>query len=352
MEQKNYYKILGVAETATQDEIKKAFRKLSIKYHPDKNQGSKEAEEKFKDVAEAYSVLGDEKKRKEYDNSKNNQSFNWNFDGSDFAAMDIDALFRHFKNPFKGRTSTQVKGRPVHMTVSLTLEEIYTGISKAITYSRFDVCDECHGTGLTSSSVKKTCPYCGGTGTYMGSDGMFMTTIRTCAHCGGEGFIIENPCQKCKGHGLVKTEHSLTIQIPKGIQPQITLTFKNEGNCALHGKGERGDLIVNVNILPHEKYEVENETLYTRIPISALDCLTGTYKEIVTLNGKRIMAKIPQGSQHGNMLRFKGYGLPIYGTSNYGDMIGIIDVQMPQTLSKEETELIEKLKTMDNFKKL
>lgn len=352
MAKKDYYKILGVDKTASQEDIKKAFRKLSIKYHPDRNEGSKEAEEKFKEIGEAYNILGDEQKRREYDNG--GDSFNMDFSSSDFN-MDINDIFQHFSSMhdfFGANRQKQVQGRDVRISINLTLDDVYNGVSKHVSYHRYDVCSCCHGSGLTNESKKMTCPTCGGEGTIYSSNG-FMQTIKTCPTCGGTGFIIEKPCQACKGHGIEPHLFETDILIPKGVKNGMSLRIPKMGNAAPHGDGPYGDLIVTVNILPHEKFVLDdNDNLLVTIEIPVLDAITGCEVELNTINGKRIMAKIPQGSISSQMLRFRNYGMPNYNGTKYGDMLGVIKVKMPSELNKEEINLINKLRKCTNFKKI
>lgn len=351
MAKKDYYKILGVDKSASHDEIKNAFRKLSIKYHPDRNQGSKDAEEKFKDIAEAYSVLGDEEKRKAYDNESS--SFNFSNSGFSMDMSDFEMFQDLFNgNPFTSSRRVRVpRGTDKTISIDITLEEAYNGTTKAIHYNRYDVCSYCKGSGLTNESTKKTCPTCGGQGTVYTSNA-FMQSIHTCPTCGGEGFIIEKPCPHCHGHGISEQDFKTNIDIPKGVINGMQFKYANLGNAAPHGEGRFGDLSVLIRILPHEHFICKDSDLFYNIHVSVLDALTGCDAKITTINGKHIAAKIPQGATNGQMLRFRNYGMPIYGTNNYGDMIGVINIGMPTSLNKEEQDLIAKLKKCKNFQSL
>lgn len=355
-ERKDYYKILGVSKDASEDEIKKSYRKIAIKYHPDKNPGDKEAEEKFKEAAEAYAVLSDPEKRKEYDNPSSHFDFHG---GPDFGGMDIDEILRQFGgggfgdfgfDPFGHTRQHQrvVKGSDIRVTFKLTLEEMYNGITKKIRYKRFEKCPDCSGSGLTEQSRKRTCKSCGGTGmVYSGNT--FMKVGSTCPTCGGQGFVIENPCSKCKGHGVIQNTFETEVAIGKGVMEGMSVVFKGLGNAAPHGEGTNGDLIVSIVQEPSDKYERNGNDLYCEIEVPILDALTGCDIEVPTISGKKLTAKIPQGTEDGAQLRFKGYGMPQYGSSIMGNMFGIIKLKMPSKLGEKAKSLINELKQEKEF---
>ena len=355
-ERKDYYKILGVDKNATQDDIKKAFRKLSIKYHPDRNQGSKEAENKFKEVAEAYEVLGDETKRKEYDNPKSTFDFKMS-GGPDFGGMGMEDILRHFgMGGFdfgfgtQRKEPQQTKGSSIRIKMPLTLEEILNGVTKKIRIKRFEPCQHCGGTGMTSESRKKTCKTCGGTGTIFSNNG-FMQMVQTCPTCGGNGYIIENPCHHCNGHGLVQNSNAnVEINIGKGVMDGMNIIYSGLGNAAPHGKGTNGDLIVVIEEIEHKVFEREGNNLIFNLDISAIDAILGCEMDINTLSGKTIKVKIPSGTENGQILRFKGYGLPQYGTNNYGNMVAVINLTIPKSINDNERKLLKKIKKEEHFK--
>lgn len=358
---KDYYKILGVNKDATQEDIKKAFRKLSIKWHPDRNKGSKEAEEKFKEIAEAYSVLNDEEKRKEYDNPSSNFDFNMS-GGPDFGGMGVDEILRHFNmgggfDFFGGnsqRSQAPKKGSSIRIVLKLTLEEMHDGVVKKVRYKRFEPCSNCGGSGMTSESKKKTCRTCGGSGTVIGGNtfgGGFMSFTQTCPTCGGQGHIIENPCPHCKGHGIVqKVCDETEITVEKGVLGGMNLVIPRKGNYPPKGNGVPGDLIVVIESIEHDKFDLVGNDLHYVLQVNVVDAIMGCDVSIDTIDGKKLSAKIPSGTNNGNKLRFKGYGMPIYGTNRFGDMIVDVEVIMPKKLSNEEIELLEKLKSYENFK--
>ena len=359
---KDYYKILGVNKDASKDDIKKAFRKLSIKYHPDRNQGDKKAEEKFKEVAEAYEVLGDDEKRKQYDNPQSNFDFKTS-GGPDFGGMNIDEILKHFGG-FGGfgdfdfgmggsRQPKQVVGSSIRITFRLSLEELFEGTSKKIKYNRFELCPDCNGTGLTAESRKRTCKSCGGTGTVFTSNmmgGMTMRMGSTCPQCGGKGHIIENPCKKCNGHGVVQTSKEVDIKINKGAAQGQSFEFTGLGNFPPHGNGTPGSLIINISEYPHEKFERNGADLYFTMEIPVLKAILGGDETVETIDGKVITAKIPQGTEDGTQLRFKGYGMPYFNSDERGNMIGVVKLVMPKKLDESDKRLLQELCEKENFK--
>ena len=361
---KDYYKILGVSKDASQDEIKKAYRKMAIKYHPDKNPGDKKAEEMFKDAAEAYEVLGDEKKRAEYDNPASNFDFKMS-GGPDFGNMNFEDIFKHFGGfgGFDGfddfgfstqKAPKQVKGKSLRIRVQLTLEELFKGVKKDYKIKRFEKCEHCGGTGMTEESRKKTCKSCGGTGTIINSDsfaGGFMRVTQQCPTCGGKGYVIENPCKECNGHGVVLKDSKVSIEIKKGALPGMEIVYPNLGNAAPHASGPNGDLVVQIIEKPHNLFDREGSKLMFEIEVPVLDTILGCEVKVPTIDGKLLTAKIPQGTVDGTNLRFRGYGLyKAYGSDVRDDMFGIVKIKMPNKLNNEEIKVLSKLKESENFK--
>jgi molecular chaperone DnaJ len=355
---KDYYKILGVDKNASQDDIKKAYRKLAIKLHPDRNPGDKKAEEKFKEAAEAYEVLGDEKKRAEYDNPASKFDFKTS-GGPDFGGMNMEDILKHFNmGGFdfgfnETRKPRVVKGNSMRIKVALTLEELNTGVTKEFKIKRYEKCSNCGGTGLTENSRKRTCKSCGGTGQIYSNDsfaGGFMSMRQTCPTCGGNGYVIENPCPHCNGHGIVLKESIVKITIEKGTIPGTEIVYAGLGNAAPHGEGVNGDLLVFVMEKPHDKFERNGNDLYFTLEVPVIDGILGCDVEVTTIDGKTLNAKLPQGTSDGSNLRFKGYGLPIRGTNTNGNMIGIVKLVMPKKISEEERHLLIQLKEKENFK--
>jgi len=359
-ERKDYYKILGVNKNASQDEIKKAFRKLSVKWHPDRNNGSKEAETKFKEIAEAYETLNDPDKRKEYDNPKTTFEFHSSRGGGpDFGSMNMDDILRHFgmggfDMGFDMGTKKQqpIKGSSIRIKVTVTLEEVLTGCNKKIKVKRYEPCKHCGGSGMTAESRKKTCKTCGGTGMAFSSNG-FMSMHQTCPTCGGSGYVIENPCKHCGGHGIVVNNTSeIEFNIPRGVEDGMQIEYQGLGNASPHGKGTNGSLIVVIEIAEHPIFEKHGRDLVCNLEVPALDAMLGCEVEIGTLSGKTIKTKIPQGTHSGQTFRFKGYGLPRYGNNigDSGNMIGVVSISIPKELNETERKLIEELKKQEHFK--
>lgn len=358
---KDYYKILGIDKSADKETIKKNYRKLALKYHPDKyatksEAEKKEAEEKFKDIAEAYDVLSDDNKRMQYDNP---MSGGFNFNGNGFDPFD---LFRsQFGgmggfNPFDffGNRSQQPrmkKGGNIRIQLNLTLEDLYNGASKTIKYDRMDVCPHCGGSGKTEQSHVESCSHCGGTGTEFIQRGAFQQ-ISTCRHCNGKGTIITHPCTHCHGSGLVKKSNTVELEIPKGIVGGVQFSKQGEGNAPENNEGIYGDLIVVVNELEHDIFEHQGADLYFELKIPIIDAMLGCEKEVQTIDGKTLKTQIPQGVEDGIRIKFKGKGMPVFNNEGtYGDMYGVISYgQLPQKLNAHEISLLNELKQEEHFK--
>lgn len=352
---KDYYKILGITDEEKKLKgeefnkvVSKRYKKLAVKWHPDRNQDNKEeAEEKFKEINEAKSILSDEKKREEYDNP--HSSFQGFSSGGFSGFGDMDDMFSEF---FGGRQrqQPQVKGSSKRITISLTLKEMYEGVKKKIKYDRYEPCDHCHGSGMTKNSVKRTCKTCGGSG-FVFSQASFINIRQVCPTCGGKGSYIENPCPHCHGMGVAEKSHELELNIGKGVMDGMTLVYQNEGNYPPQMQGVNGDLMVVIREKEGEKYERKGDDLYFKINVPVIDAILGCNATIKTINDKTLTAKIPQGVSDGYLMRFKGYGMPQYGTNTYGNMYGVVNVQMPKNLTEEEKETLKKLKTHENFKR-
>ena len=362
---KNYYDILGITDeekklsgSEFEKVLKSKYRKIALSAHPDRQQGKtekeqKEAEERFKEASEAYEVLGNEKKRAEYDNPHSSFSFS----GQNFGGMDINDILNHFNMGgfdfdfgFGGHHETIQKGSNIRITMNLTLEEMYSGVTKKIKYKRFEPCGNCGGDGMTSESRRKTCKTCGGRGTLLGGNG-FMRMMQTCPTCGGQGYIIENPCPHCHGHGIEqRTTDDTEIVIGKGALDGTNIIYSGKGNFPPKGNGVPGDLIVNIRLVPNSKFKVNGNDIYFPIKVNVIDAITGCNVKVKTVDGKELTAKIPMGTNNGHKLRFKGYGIPYYNTNENGDMIGIVQVIMPKKLTNNEKELLVKLKDCTNFK--
>ncbi len=364
MAKQDYYEILGVAKNASEDEIKKAYRKKAIQYHPDKNPGNKEAEEKFKEAAEAYEILSDPQKRQRYDQF-GHAGMGGNGGGAQWSG-NMDDIFSHFGDIFGGRFrgfsgfsdfggSTQQrrrarKGSDLRVKVRLTLKEIATGTEKKIKVKKYVACQTCKGSGAASPDDVTTCTTCHGTGfvthvqhTILGS----MQTQSPCPTCGGDGKIITKKCTSCGGEGVVLGEEIVTINIPAGVMEGMQLTLSGRGNAARRG-GVNGDLYVLIEEELHpELIRDENDLIYNLL-LDVLTAVLGGSVEVPTVDGK-VKVRIEAGTQNGKVLRLKGKGLPSVNQYGTGNLLVNIGVYVPENLNKDEKALIEKLQTSPNI---
>ena len=360
---RDYYEVLGVDTSASAEEIKKAYRKMAIKYHPDKNPGDKEAEEKFKEAAEAYSILSDPEKKSRYDQFGHagvegaGPDFSGGFGNLNDFLNDILGGFG-FGGGFGGgaRSSQQqqrvYRGRDIRVRVKLTLEEIAKGVEKEISIEKSVPCSECGGKGAKNSSDIKTCPACHGTGQVerIVRQGFFQqVTYSTCQQCGGEGKIISNPCRSCGGTGLVRKRETIKVKIPAGVEAGMQLTIQGEGNAAKNN-GINGDLLVVIEEQEHPNLKRDGNNLYYTKIISLPDAILGTETEIPCLDGP-YKIKVEPGTQSGTVVRLRGKGLPtVNGYGGTGDMYVKIGVWIPRKLNKDEKAVIESLKDNESFK--
>ena len=367
-EKRDYYEVLGVAKNASADEIKKAYRKLAIKYHPDKNPGNKEAEEKFKEAAEAYSVLSDADKKAKYDQ--------FGHAGVDGAGPDFSGGFGNlndilndlFGGAFGGgfggfggfgggfgggqRRERVYRGRDIRVRVKLTLEEIAHGVEKEISIEKSVPCKDCGGKGARNSSDIKTCPACNGTGQVQRVVNSFLgqtVTYSTCQQCGGEGKIISNPCGTCHGTGLVRQRETIKVKIPAGVEAGMQMTVQGEGHAAKNN-GINGDLLVVIEEQEHPNLKREGNNLYYTKVISMPDAILGAEVEVPCLDGP-YKIKVDAGTQSGTVVRLRNKGLPtVNGYGGTGDMYVKFAVWIPKKLDKEEKAIIESLRGKDAFK--
>ena len=361
---RDYYEVLGVGKNATADEIKKAYRKLAVKYHPDKNPGDKEAEEKFKEAAEAYSILSDADKKAKYDQFGHagvegagpdfsggfgdlNDILNEFFRGSGFGG------FGGFGGGRGGQRQQRVqRGRDIRVRVKLTLEEIAKGVEKEISIEKSVPCTECGGKGAKNSADIKICPACNGTGQVQRvTNGLFGQTITysTCQQCGGEGKIINNPCRNCGGSGLVRKRETIKVKIPAGVEAGMQLTIQGEGHAAKNN-GINGDLLVVIEEQEHPNLKRENNNLFCTKIISIPDAILGGDVEVPCLDGT-CKVKIEPGTQSGTVIRLKGKGLPtVNGYGGTGDLYVTFAIWTPKKLNREEKEIIESLRHKESFK--
>ncbi len=365
MAKRDYYDILGVQRSASPEEIKKAYRKMALQYHPDKNPGNKEAEEKFKEAAEAYEVLSDADKKARYDRY-GHAAVDQSHGGGGFSGgMTMDDIFQQFgdifgnDSPFgdffgggRARTSrpTGERGSNLRVKVNLTLEEIAGGVSKKIKVKKQVVCDACGGSGAKDSSSVQTCATCRGAGqvrqvrsTFMGQ----MQTITTCPSCGGTGQTITSACAKCHGHGRVQGEETIEIDIPAGMEEGMQLSMRGRGHAGAKG-GPAGDLFVTIEEIPHETLQRDGMNLVFELFVNFADASLGATIDVPTLDGK-VKIKIPPGTQSGKIFRLKDKGLPVVQSHERGDQLIHVSVWTPKKLNDDERELLEKMRTMPNF---
>lgn len=364
-EETDYYKILGVERTATADEIKRAYKKVAIKYHPDRNPGDKEAEEKFKQAAQAYDVLRDPDKRARYDQfgAAGVDGAAGGFGGFGAGGMDLNDIFRNFGDIFGGafggfggfgggRGQRQYRGSDMRMKVRLTLEEISTGVTKKFKVRKDITCTECHGTGCASGHSPETCPTCHGQGYVIQSRRSFLGMMQTqevCPNCHGEGTIIKHTCSHCHGEGVTSGEEIVEIKIPAGVAEGMVVNVPGKGNAAKHG-GVPGDIQVLFEEEPHKDFIRDDTDLIYNLLLTVSQAALGDTIDIPTLTGKARI-KIEPGTQPGTALRLRGKGLPAvqgYGVGT-GDIVVNISVYIPEHLTKDERKAFEALRENDHM---
>jgi len=366
-QKRDYYEVLGVSKTASEDEIKKAYRKIAIKYHPDRNPGDKEAEEKFKEAAEAYNVLHDPKSRQQYDQ--------FGFDGPSGGfggfggfgggtSMNMDDIFSMFGDIFGGhgfggfggghRSPQQHRGSDLRLKVKLTLEEVNTGVTKKFKVRKDITCPACTGTGAEAGSAKEQCPTCHGQGyithTTQSIFGM-MQQQSVCPACSGEGQIIKNKCKQCGGTGVQKGEEVVEINIPAGVAEGMVVNVPGKGNQG-RNNGICGDIQVFIEEQDHDTFVRDGNDLIYNLLLDFPTAALGGEVEIPTIDGNKLKVKLEGGTQPGKTLRLRNKGLPAvqgYG-SGRGDLVVNISVYVPKTLSKEERQALEQFRESDNFK--
>jgi len=361
MAKRDFYEILGVTKSSTPEEIKKAYRKMALQFHPDKNPGNNEAEEKFKEAAEAYEVLSDPQKKAKYD-----QFGHAGVGGAGGGAqhMNMDDIFSQFGDVFgesvfgdffggggrRGQRSRGIRGSNIRIKVKLTLKEVAEGTRKTIKVKKYVVCDVCTGTGAKDASSVSTCKTCNGQGqvrrvqnTILGQ----MATTQTCPTCHGSGQQITATCNKCHGDGRVYGEDTINIDIPAGVHEGIELSMNGKGNAGEKG-GPNGDLLISVEEVKDTDLKREGNHVLYDLYISFADAALGTKVEVPTIDGK-VRVTIPEGTQSGHIMRLKGKGLPGLNTYGKGDQIIEVHIWVPRKLSSEERKTLEKLQSAKNF---
>lgn len=355
MSKRDYYEILGVGKTASDAEVKSAYRKLAIQYHPDKNPNNPEAEEKFKEAAEAYSVLSDSQKRAAYDRFGHQgvgagSGFGGGFDGAGFSNIeDIFDMFG-FGDMFGGgnsrsRRSSAQRGSDLRYDLEITLEEAAEGKAETLHIPRLEKCVECEGKGTEKGTSPETCITCQGAGQVRFQQGFF-SVMRTCSNCGGRGQIIKNPCIKCKGAGRIEKEKTLEIKIPAGVETGSRLRVNGEGEGGTGG-GQSGDLFVVIHVAEHEEFERQGANLYSAVPVSFTQAALGAEIKVRTLNGEQDL-KVPAGTQTGTVFRLKEQGMPVLGGRGKGDLFVAVSLITPKHLTKEQRQLLEQLAEIED----
>ncbi|WP_291400821.1 molecular chaperone DnaJ [Daejeonella sp.] len=369
MAKRDYYDILGVTRSSTADEIKKAYRKMAIKYHPDKNPGDKQSEENFKEAAEAYEVLSNAEKKRRYDQFGHAGGASSPNGGGGFGGghMNMEDIFSQFGDIFGGGGSPfdsffggqqqsrggrrAARGSNLRIKVKLSLEEIANGVEKKVRVNKQVICDTCDGSGAKDKSSFNTCQTCNGSGavrrvtnTILGQ----MQTTSTCPTCNGEGTQITSKCTSCHGDGLTRGEETISINIPAGVSEGMQLSMGGKGNAAPRG-GTPGDLIILIEETPHESLKREGNNVIYDLHISFIDAAIGASIEVPTIDGKAKI-KIDAGTQGGKILRLKGKGVPEVNSYHRGDQLIYVNIWTPKALSKDELEILERLKDSPNFK--
>lgn len=347
MSKRDYYEILCVSKSASADEIKKAYRKLAIKYHPDKNPGDKSAEEKFKEAAEAYEILSDSEKRSMYDRM-GHQAFEGGMGGGGgfgggFSAEDIFSQFGDiFGGAFGGGGRQQQRARrgsDLRYVMDLTLEEAVKGVKKTITFTAPAPCEPCDGKGAKDPKDVETCKTCHGAGQVRMQQGFF-SVQQTCSTCRGQGKTIKNPCKSCHGSGVADRQQTLEVTIPAGVDNGDRVRLSGKGEAIRDGQS--GDLYVEVQVREHEIFQRDGADLYMDVPVSIADAALGKEIEIPTLDG-RVSLKVPEGTQTGKLFRLRGKGVKPVRTSMTGDLLCRIVVETPVNLTARQRELLEEL---------
>ena len=354
-QKRDYYEVLGVSRGASEDEIKKAYKKMARKYHPDLNPGDKTAEEKFKEVNEAYEVLSDADKKARYDQyghagvdpNFGAGGFGGGFDGS-FDFGDLGDIFgSFFGGGFGGgrRTNPNApqRGESIRMSIAISFEEAAFGCEKAVTVERYETCDTCHGNGCAPGTSPEVCPDCHGTGTVQVRRqtpmGVFATSS-PCPKCGGKGRIIHQPCKDCRGSGMVRKKKTIQASIPAGIDNGQTISIRGQGNAGKNG-GPAGDLLITITVRPHELFRREGASVLCEAPITFTQAVLGAELEIPTIDGK-VKYTLPEGTQSGTTFRLKGKGIPSINGRGRGDQYVTVYIETPKNLNKEQKEALKK----------
>ena len=354
MNKRDYYEILGVSRTASDQEIKSAYRKLAVRFHPDKNPNDATAEEKFKEAAEAYSVLSDAEQRRRYDRFghagvSSGAGANWGAPGFGGIEDILGDLFG-FGDVFGsgrtgGRRSAAQRGADLRYDLEISLEDAYRGMTAQLRIPRLETCETCSGSGAEAGTQAESCQTCSGSGQVRYQQGFFSVS-RTCHVCRGTGHVIKSPCKDCRGTGRVEREKQMEVKIPAGVETGSRLRVQGEGESGTQG-GAPGDLYVVIHIAEHEQFERQGSNLYSSIPITFAQAALGADLSVNTLDGEEKLS-IPMGTQTGTVFRMKGKGMPVLGGRGRGDMFVAASVVTPTSLTREQRKLLEQLEAVEN----
>ncbi|ATU93384.1 molecular chaperone DnaJ [Phyllobacterium zundukense] len=350
----DYYETLGVARSADEKELKSAFRKLAMQFHPDKNPGDADAEHRFKEIGEAYETLKDPQKRAAYDRFGHAAFENGGMNGGGggfggaggFADIFEDIFGEMMGGGRQRRSGGRERGADLRYNMEITLEEAYTGKTAQIRVPTSITCDECSGSGAKIGTSPVTCTTCSGSGRVRAAQGFF-SIERTCPTCHGRGQIIKDPCSKCSGQGRITEERALSVNIPAGIEDGTRIRLTGEGEAGLRG-GPSGDLYIFLSLKPHEFFQRDGADLYCKVPISMTTAALGGQFEVATLDGTQTRVKIPDGTQNAKQFRLKGKGMPVLRQPAMGDLYIQIAIETPQNLNKRQRELLEEFERMSS----
>jgi molecular chaperone DnaJ len=354
MSKRDYYEVLEVSKTVGEQELKSAYKRLAVRYHPDKNPGDHEAEEKFKEVAEAYAVLSNAEQRARYDRFghagiSSAGTPNWGAQGFGniediFDLFGIGEMFGG-RAGASGRRSNAQRGSDLRYDLEITLEEAAQGMTAQLRIPRLEACEECKGTGAQAGTQPDTCAACTGTGQVRYQQGFF-SVARTCATCRGTGRVIKSPCEKCRGAGRVEREKQMEVKIPAGVETGSRLRIAGEGEGGAQG-GSAGDLYVVIHVKEHEMFERQGSNLYAAVPVTFAQAALGSQIDVPTLGSTETL-KIPAGTQTGTVFRLKGKGMPILGGRGHGDLFISVTLRTPTTLTREQRKLLEELSKIED----
>jgi molecular chaperone DnaJ len=344
MSKRDYYEVLGVTRTATDQEIKSAYRRLAVKYHPDKNPNDATAEEKFKEAAEAYSVLSNDEQRKRYDRF-GHAGVSSGAGGIEDILGDLFGFGDVFGGQRGGRRTSAQRGADLRYDLEISLEEAANGMTAQLRIPRLESCETCKGSGAAAGSQPESCTTCSGTGQVRYQQGFF-SVARTCHVCRGAGRVVKNPCVDCKGSGRVEREKQMEVKIPAGVETGSRLRVTGEGEAGTQG-GAPGDLYVVIHVAEHDQFERQGNNLYEAVPITFAQAALGAEIMVKTLDEEEKL-KIPMGTQTGTVFRLRGKGMPILGGRGRGDLFVSVTVITPTTLTREQKRLLEQLAEVEN----